>query len=106
MDSPTPSVLVGLIAGVVLIATFGIIFADQDGDGSNNVKIFIQPQLPSPNPMISTVYINSSKVSIDLQRPQFEPRNITVVIGVNNTVRWVNNDSVPSSVVADSGSVR
>jgi len=29
---------------------------------------------------------------------------VTVVIGVNNTVTWVNNDSAPHTVTADDGS--
>jgi plastocyanin len=31
----------------------------------------------------------------------FEPATINVVIGSNNTVRWINQDSIPSSIVAD-----
>jgi len=34
----------------------------------------------------------------------FEPETIKVVIGLNSTVRWTNQDSVPSSVVADDSS--
>lgn len=35
------------------------------------------------------------------QHNNFEPAEITVVIGVNNTVRWINSDSVPSTVISD-----
>jgi len=35
------------------------------------------------------------------QHNNFEPAEITVVIGVNNTVRWINADSVPSKVISD-----
>ena len=34
----------------------------------------------------------------------FTPSVITVVIGVNNTVEWTNNDSVPHTVTANDGS--
>ena len=34
----------------------------------------------------------------------FTPSVITVVIGVNNTIQWTNNDSVPHTVTADDGS--
>ncbi|MHB8566496.1 MAG: cupredoxin domain-containing protein [Nitrososphaerales archaeon] len=36
--------------------------------------------------------------------PGFTPATITVVIGVNNTVTWTNNDSAPHTVTADDGS--
>jgi plastocyanin len=38
------------------------------------------------------------------QEKNFDPSVVRVVIGINNTVRWVNQDSVPSSVVADDDS--
>jgi len=34
----------------------------------------------------------------------YEPDNITVVIGVNNTVIWTNNDNEPHTVTASDGS--
>ncbi len=34
----------------------------------------------------------------------FTPNSITVVIGVNNTVVWTNNDASPHMVTADDGS--
>ncbi|MDG7006880.1 MAG: cupredoxin domain-containing protein [Nitrososphaerota archaeon] len=36
--------------------------------------------------------------------PYYSPPTITVVIGVNNTVTWVNNDDVPHTVTASDGS--
>ena len=34
----------------------------------------------------------------------YDPDNITVVIGVNNTVTWTNNDNEPHTVTAADGS--
>jgi plastocyanin len=34
---------------------------------------------------------------------QFDPQTITIVLGVNNTVTWVNQDSIPHSVLTTSG---
>jgi plastocyanin len=31
----------------------------------------------------------------------YDPQYLHVVIGVNNTVKWINEDSVPSSIIAD-----
>lgn len=39
--------------------------------------------------------------SVEESGKNFEPRIITVVIGVNNTVAWINQDVVPNTVVAD-----
>ena len=36
--------------------------------------------------------------------PYYSPQVVTVVIGVNNTVTWVNNDDVPHTVTASDGS--
>jgi plastocyanin len=36
--------------------------------------------------------------------PGYSPATITVVIGVNNTVVWTNDDSIPHTVTADDGS--
>jgi plastocyanin len=47
----------------------------------------------------------SDKVSIvtisDGPDPNFEPNVIRVVIGINNTVRWINEDSVPYTIASD-----
>jgi len=55
---------------------------------------------------ISTTNTNVANVSIvsGAQNPDngqfFSPANITVVLGVNNTVVWTNNDSTEHTVVA------
>ncbi len=49
------------------------------------------------------------QVSIDqgsgtnVNLPGYTPTDITVVIGVNNTVRWTNNDNMPHTVTATDG---
>ncbi|MDG6922171.1 MAG: cupredoxin domain-containing protein [Nitrososphaerota archaeon] len=52
------------------------------------------------NPVVSIEYgsaANSTTI-------YYSPPTITVVIGVNNTVTWVNNDIAPHTVTADDGS--
>jgi plastocyanin len=34
---------------------------------------------------------------------QYDPENVTVVLGVNNTVSWVNGDLVAHTITSDSG---
>lgn len=52
-------------------------------------------------PKIAIVIIRED-AALESSGRNFEPQIITVVIGINNTVRWINQDSVPSSVMADS----
>src|SRR5208282_3798201 len=41
---------------------------------------------------------------INMKLLGYTPANITVVIGVNNTVKWTNNDNMPHTVTAVDGS--
>lgn len=36
--------------------------------------------------------------------PFYSPQTITVVVGVNNTITWVNNDDSPHKVTVSDGS--
>ena len=53
---------------------------------------------------------NTAQVSVDAgsglndNLPGYTPVDITVVIGVNNTVMWTNNDNMPHTVTATDGS--
>ncbi|HYB84540.1 MAG TPA: cupredoxin domain-containing protein [archaeon] len=60
-------------------------------------------QRHSPPPAVKSVHVSivpgaSSYVT------GYDPDNITVVIGVNNTVVWTNNDNEPHTVTASDGS--
>jgi plastocyanin len=59
-----------------------------------------QEQTAQQPSTVSTVIIPEG-ASLQNSSKHFEPSVIKVVIGQNNTVRWVNHDSVMSSVVAD-----
>ena len=63
------------------------------------------------NPPIYRVASNGADVSVvvipegaGIEEKNFEPSIIKVVIGTNNTARWVNEDTVPSSIIADNSS--
>ena len=43
-------------------------------------------------------------VNVTIQNFSFNPSNITVVIGVNNTVTWTNHDAVTHTVTGNDGS--
>ena len=52
------------------------------------------------NPEVSIVYGSAANTT----NVYYSPPTITVVIGVNNTVTWINNDIAPHTVTADDGS--
>lgn len=72
-----------------------------------NTSSVTQPTSPNQTvPQSSTVI----QVSIDpgsgtnVNLPGYTPTNLTIVIGVNNTVEWTNNDIMPHTVTARDGS--
>jgi len=61
------------------------------------------------NTTVSSTAAQSVKVDMkgaagNTSSPGFNPPTFTVVIGINNTVVWTNDDSVPHTVTADDGS--
>ncbi|MEM0120588.1 MAG: cupredoxin domain-containing protein [Thermoprotei archaeon] len=93
---PNMSVLVSLIVvGVVLVVGVGIILAT----GGT-----LSPSPPSSQSSTSTLPANSVEVTMqgDGNGQNYHPALIVVVIGVNNTVVWVNNDNVAHTVTARS----
>ena len=56
------------------------------------------------NPNAVQVVIADDSGENDDGGTRFDPQVITVVIGVNNTVTWTNQDSIPHNVQGDSGS--
>ncbi|MDG6900613.1 MAG: cupredoxin domain-containing protein [Nitrososphaerota archaeon] len=58
---------------------------------------------PTSNPGAAKVSI-AAGAGTDPSNKGFTPNSITVVIGVNNTVTWTNNDNSPHTVTADGGS--
>ncbi|HKM50831.1 MAG TPA: cupredoxin domain-containing protein [Candidatus Bathyarchaeia archaeon] len=66
------------------------------------MQIFlIATSAQSPNTV--SVSIDSGS-GINMKLLGYTPANITVVIGVNNTVKWTNNDNMPHTVTAVDGS--
>jgi plastocyanin len=74
-------VVAGLVVGVAFIALFSLAFSSEKH--------------------ISTVIIPEGSSQSTAERNNFEPAIIRVVIGVNNTVQWVNQDVLLHSVRAD-----
>lgn len=83
-------VIIGLAIGIAFILLFAIMFEGQ------------RTTVPSISKRISEVIIPRDAVLID--NPAFEPNPIRVMLGVNNTVRWVNQDVVTAWIAADNES--
>ena len=61
-------------------------------------------QYPSSNQTGTGPTVKIAQGSYNVNQTQnFTPNTITVVIGVNNTVTWVNNDISPHTVTSDTG---
>jgi plastocyanin len=76
------AVVAPVVAGLVVGAAFVVLFVLHDFARESTVII----------PEGSSVPENGSN---------FTPQTLTVMVGVNNTVVWVNQDVVPSTVIAD-----
>lgn len=81
-----------------------------DSSGNFTVEIFIWESISRPNPLGPTKIIAVSVFPLvrivggsvnPEQVDNYSPRVIKVVLGVNNTVVWLNEDSVAHSVVSD-----
>lgn len=60
---------------------------------------------PTNSISLSIVQVSIENGSgVNPNSPGYSPSNITIVIGVNNTVKWVNYDSMPHTVTAVDGS--
>ena len=55
------------------------------------------------NPQISTVIIVNG-AAVPSQKNNFEPQTVKVKIGINNTVRWINQDATTNNIEADNAS--
>ena len=87
----------GIIGAILIAIVFTLIFAYSNGN-VNQLRLHT----------VSTVNINMVEVNDSAkiyEMPQFVPQNLTVMVGFNNTVRWINNTPIPNTVIPDDLSV-
>ncbi|HVX02035.1 MAG TPA: hypothetical protein VHA09_02675 [Nitrososphaera sp.] len=96
-ETATAPVVAGLAVGIGLVAIFAM--------GINPAMNIHDAKASSIERTISAVVIPKGATSSPSSGKNFEPSTIKVVIGVNNTVRWTNDDEILSSVVADNPGV-
>lgn len=65
-------------------------------------SLLMAPVSAQSSETVSTANVNAANVSI--ANLAFNPANITVILGVNNTVVWTNNDNTTHTVVANDNS--
>lgn len=80
------------IVGVAAIAAIAIAF------GVSQASSLAVQRAPA---VASVTIPQGSSMMVDGQKETFVPQVITVVVGVNNTVRWTNQDSVTAFIEAD-----
>jgi plastocyanin len=81
-----------IIAAVAIGVSYFLflVFVTPFMDNTHGQKEQLQPSI------VSTVIIPED--AQNAPNRGFEPQVITVMIGINNTVRWVNQDSVPHGI--------
>ena len=79
-----------------LIAVIVVVVVAVGGIGIYYLSL---PKSPTP----ATVTVDMPPGVGSNQALNFQPATITVVIGVNNTIKWVNSDTVAHTVMSTSG---
>ncbi len=71
--------------------------------GNNTDKYFDYEQIVDVNSIgdVESVYVIIPKGAVIEEHIAFIPEEITVVIGINNTITWINEDDAPHSVTPD-----
>jgi plastocyanin len=89
-DGATTPVVAGLAVGIAFVALLSIYFAGESAKYNEKAA----------SDQIAIILLPSGLACAGCQE-NFEPQTIKVVIGANNTVRWVNNDLFPGMIEAD-----
>lgn len=105
--SSQSSTVVGVVVAVLIIAAIGSLgyyqFEVAPHQSTTTTTSSGQAQCTPKTCAHVTIYPGASTLA-----PGFRPGTITVYLGVNNTVVWLNNDSqsggIPHTVSADDGS--
>ena len=82
-----------IVVAVVVILVAGVAYYLLSGRSGNSTTTTLAPEVVHVS-MPSGVATNKSL--------NFQPADITLVIGVNNSVTWTNGDSAPHTVTATS----
>jgi len=84
------------VAVIVMVAFIVVIAILYSG------RLHSEPTSPT-TPSVVQVNIENG-AGADPNSPGYSPATVTVIIGINNTVKWVNDDSISHTVTAVDGS--
>lgn len=89
---PAPGYAAKVFIGLILVISIGVVFTG----------ILLLPSAstgPKPETFVTILYGSQ----VPGTAITYSPQNITVVIGVNNTVQWTNMDTAPHTVTSRPG---
>jgi len=86
-------IIAAIVTGVALAVAAGITINSAVPRNTFALDILHPPQ--------SVTVIIPANASIADTNPTFDPKEITVVLGVNNTVVWINQNNSPERVVGE-----
>lgn len=90
---PAPGFAAKVFIGVILVISIGVVFTGillLPGSSSTG---------PKPDGFVTILYGSQNPGTAIT----FSPQNVTVIIGVNNTVQWTNKDTAPHTVTSRPG---
>jgi plastocyanin len=90
------AVEIGILAVSSSAQASPMALGDPGATGSNGNGV--NSSQPSPGAVQVTILVGSST---NIKSPGFSPDVIVVVFGVNNTVTWTNDDSVPHAIASN-----
>ncbi len=79
---------------LIIVLVFGVLFS------------MLYFAMPTTEQTLAAVVVDVKILegsALEASEQYLEPEVIRVVIGVNNTVRWINEDTVPHTVASDEG---
>ncbi|AFU58064.1 cupredoxin domain-containing protein [Candidatus Nitrososphaera gargensis Ga9.2] len=86
-------IIAAIVTGIVLAVATGLIINTTLPRNTFGSDILHPPQ--------SVTIIIPANASIPDANPTFSPKEITVVLGVNNTVVWINQSNSPERVIGE-----
>jgi plastocyanin len=101
---------IALIVIVIIVVGVGSYYYSTTGGGSNSTSSSLSSASTSSTSSSTTSMSNPAiPVEVDMvldahlqsSPDHFVPQNVTVELGVNNTVVWINQDTVPHTVTSD-----
>jgi plastocyanin len=87
-------------AAVIIVLVVAAAYAVSLGNARPSATTPTSNGAVSPSPQTTKIALPKGVSTV--QSLDFQPANITLVIGVNNTVSWTNDDTAPHTVTATS----